>query len=170
MTRGFLVWRIRRRQHTIYPSFFTVQPMTRVIIALTTNKVGDSMELQAKLDDQGRIRLSGMDVWEQVLQESHRRPVLVFKHSATCPISAEAYKQWMSVVEDPGDAPQVLHSYLIVQEDRPVSNAIAERLGVRHESPQAILIHRGQPVWHTSHSAITRTALQQALAATAGDK
>lgn len=125
-----------------------------------------AMSFQAHADSQGRIRLTSVKLFEDALQESHSRQVLVFKHSATCPISSEAHEQWMSVVNDPETTPAPIHTYLIVQEDRPVSNEIAERLGVRHESPQAILLHHGQPVWHTSHLAITRSALQQALAET----
>ncbi len=54
--------------------------------------------------------------------------------------------------------------YLVsVQRARAVSNAIAERLGVRHASPQALLVRAGGVRWHTSHLAITVAALQAAV-------
>jgi bacillithiol system protein YtxJ len=48
--------------------------------------------------------------------------------------------------------------------DRAVARSIAERCGVRHESPQAILFEAGRPVWHASHGAITLGALHAAWA------
>lgn len=119
--------------------------------------------LQQHADSQGKIRLTSVELFDAALEQSGERPVLIFKHSATCPISAAAHEEWLSVVSDPGDTPAPVHTYLIVQEDRPVSNEIAERLGVRHESPQAILLKDGRPVWHTSHQAITRSALLEAI-------
>jgi bacillithiol system protein YtxJ len=43
-----------------------------------------------------------------------------------------------------------------------VSNAIAARFGVRHASPQALLVRDGEVQWHTSHLAITVKALHGA--------
>jgi bacillithiol system protein YtxJ len=44
---------------------------------------------------------------------------------------------------------------------RSLSDAAAMRLGLRHQSPQAILIEEGTPVWHASHSSITAAALEE---------
>jgi bacillithiol system protein YtxJ len=44
-----------------------------------------------------------------------------------------------------------------------LSNAIAERFGVRHETPQALLIKDGRVVWHASHWSITSDSLTEAL-------
>ena len=39
---------------------------------------------------------------------------------------------------------------------RPVyARALADRLGIRHQSPQIILLAGGKPVWHASHGAVT---------------
>jgi hypothetical protein len=38
----------------------------------------------------------------------------------------------------------------------------SKRLGVRHETPQAILLRDGKPVWKASHFRITADALAQA--------
>ncbi len=53
-----------------------------------------------------------------------------------------------------------------VIEERPVSLAVAERIGVPHQSPQAILIRDGKGVWHDSHWRITVETLKQAVAQT----
>ena len=92
---------------------------------------------------------------EQVLARSHNEPVILFKHSTTCPISASAYRQ-MSRVE--GDV-----SLVVVQRARDVSNEIEARTGVRHESPQAIILRNGEAVWTASHFDITSDAVEKAV-------
>lgn len=53
--------------------------------------------------------------------------------------------------------------WLRVREDRAVSDAVEERLGVKHESPQIILFYEETPLWHTSHGQITRENIQEAV-------
>ena len=43
----------------------------------------------------------------------------------------------------------------MVQDARGLAQRIAERFGIRHESPQAIVLYRGEPVDHASHSGVT---------------
>ena len=50
-----------------------------------------------------------------------------------------------------------------IQRARDVSGAVAERTGVRHQSPQALLIRDGKVVWYASHYSIQATAIDQAL-------
>jgi bacillithiol system protein YtxJ len=80
---------------------------------------------------------------EELFQKSHEAPVLVFKHSTTCPISAAAYRQIEGVEADV--------NIIVVQTARGVSNELASRTGIRHESPQAIVLKDGKPVYHASH-------------------
>ena len=42
-----------------------------------------------------------------------------------------------------------------VREGRDVSQALATRVGVHHESPQVLLVDRGEVVWHATHYRIT---------------
>jgi len=59
------------------------------------------------------------------------------------------------------DAP----AYLVdVRAERPQSQLIAARAGVRHESPQIIILRRGSAVWSASHGAITAGAIQRNFA------
>jgi len=92
---------------------------------------------------------------ERLLTRSHTEPVILFKHSTTCPISASAYRQ-MSQVE--GDV-----SLVVVQRARDVSNEIAALTGIRHESPQAIVLRNGEAVWNASHFDITSDAVEKAV-------
>lgn len=52
---------------------------------------------------------------------------------------------------------------VVVQESRPVSDEIADTLDLRHETPQAILLHEKEPVFEASHFDVTVDALQEAL-------
>ena len=97
---------------------------------------------------------------EQLLAQSKNDPVLIFKHSTQCPISSQAYDEFTDFAE--GVRNLVCGAVLVI-ENRKLSNAIAERFGVRHESPQALLIKDGRVVWHASHWSITSDSLSDAL-------
>ncbi|PLS02041.1 bacillithiol system redox-active protein YtxJ [Neobacillus cucumis] len=81
------------------------------------------------------------------------------KHSLTCPISLAAYKEYEKFAGTNEDAPTY---YLAVQDSRPLSNEIAERFEIKHESPQAILFSEGKAVWNASHWKITSRSLTDA--------
>jgi bacillithiol system protein YtxJ len=99
---------------------------------------------------------------EAAIEESRERPVLLFKHSRTCGISCEAYDELRSHLDTV--PPGAVYKVITVQSHRQVSDEAAARLGVRHETPQAILLRDGQPVWKASHFRITAAALADALA------
>ena len=84
---------------------------------------------------------------------------LLFKHSRTCSISAAAFEEYA----DFRTQSDVATGWLDVSARRTLSQWVAESTGIRHQSPQAILFVRGQPVWNASHHAITGRALAQAL-------
>ena len=108
-------------------------------------------------------QISDPEVVDDLLARSHQRPVWIFKHSLTCGTSAGArrrYEQYAATRPD-DDADFTL---LEVQRARPLSQAVAAATGVRHQSPQAILLRGGRAVWSTSHGAITAEAMQRALA------
>ncbi|WP_407309288.1 bacillithiol system redox-active protein YtxJ [Desulfosporosinus sp. SB140] len=98
---------------------------------------------------------------EAALEESCRRKVLIFKHSTQCPISAHAWQEVRNYIQQTSDDVQV--AMIKVIESRSVSNQAAKDLGVKHESPQVILLNNKNVVWHTSHQAITLINLIQAL-------
>lgn len=52
--------------------------------------------------------------------------------------------------------------YLIVQEERELSNYIEEKTGIKHESPQAFYFVNGEASWHESHDNITVSSLAKA--------
>jgi len=102
--------------------------------------------------------LSGLDA---AIDESRERPVLLFKHSRFCGVSCEALDELQSHISR-HDGPTA-YKMITVQTHRPISDAAASRLGIRHETPQAILLRDGKVVWNASHFRITADQLDQVL-------
>ena len=89
--------------------------------------------------------------------------VVIYKHSKRCGISSAAVLEVRHFAETHADVPV----YMVdVVAQRPLSRTIADRLGVRHASPQAILVRNGEPVWNTSHFRVTARAIEKAVAST----
>src|SRR3954470_22299657 len=99
---------------------------------------------------------------DAAIAESRERPVLLFKHSRYCGVSCEALDELQSHIEARAED-GVSYKMITVQTHRPVSDAAAQRLGLRHETPQAILLRDGKVVWNASHFRITAIQLAQAL-------
>jgi bacillithiol system protein YtxJ len=101
----------------------------------------------------------------RLLEASQRRPLLVFKHSFSCGISAEALDEILAHLDE--SRTDVNYAMVTVQTHRDVSNAIARELGVRHETPQALLVLDGRVVWSASHFRVTAQAVGAAIQAAA---
>lgn len=112
--------------------------------------------LGKKLEDLENVR----DL-DRALLESSERPVLLFKHSLTCPISWRAFDELRSYLNNAD--PRVSFKVITVQTARAVSNETASRLELEHESPQAIIVRNGRERWNASHSDITASSLDQAI-------
>jgi bacillithiol system protein YtxJ len=116
--------------------------------------------------------LEHIDELHRLLAESDSRPVLLFKHSHTCGVSLEALDELVAHLNDRGadaSAPRTSaaqYAMVTVQTHRAVSNAVAQKLGVRHETPQALLIRDGRVVWSASHFRVTAAAVEGAIAGT----
>jgi len=111
--------------------------------------------------DNNLKELQSIEELNQALAESSERPVLLFKHSLTCPISARAFRQLKEHLEEV--TPSVAYKLITVQTARSVSNEAEARLGIQHETPQAILVRNGHPVWNASHFDITAETIQEAI-------
>lgn len=97
---------------------------------------------------------------DAIKEKSQQQPVLIFKHSTRCSISAAALnrleRSWKE--EDLSDlAPY----YLDLINHRNISNRIASDFQVIHESPQALLIHKGNVIYHASHMSISYQDLKE---------
>lgn len=96
----------------------------------------------------------------QIKEESTRQPVLIFKHSTTCSISAMALSR---MERNWSDQLGVKPYYLDLQANRRISNDVSQEFGVEHESPQVLLIRNGECVYDASHMGISFAGLQQAV-------
>ena len=97
--------------------------------------------------------------WTEALDRSSEGPVLVFKHSATCPVSGTANQEMHELAGE--DLVPIYR--VVVQDSRAVSNEIASELDVRHETPQAILVQDQEAVFDTSHFNVTEDTLREEL-------
>ncbi len=81
---------------------------------------------------------------------------IIFKHSTMCGISARAHDETERfLVENPEHAVYKVE----VLESRQVSDYVEAKTGVRHASPQLLVLHSGEVVWHVSHAGVTAEAI-----------
>jgi bacillithiol system protein YtxJ len=97
---------------------------------------------------------------------SAHRPVVVFKHSPICPISARALREFEAFLAKlPADAALgVAHIDVIAQ--RGLARGLTAELGIEHESPQALWFQGGALTWHDSHGQLTRARFASLLSGT----
>jgi bacillithiol system protein YtxJ len=98
---------------------------------------------------------------DRLLAQTADRPLLLFKHSLTCGTSAEALDELIDHLNE--DKLDARYAIVTVQSHREISNAVSARLGVRHETPQALLIRDGRVIWSASHFRVTAAAVQSAI-------
>ena len=98
---------------------------------------------------------------DALLERSKEHPCLIFKHSTRCSISAMALSRLESGWVLPQNQPEPWFLDLLAH--RELSSAIAESLGVQHQSPQVIVVRNGEAVYSASHSAISPQAIAAAL-------
>lgn len=103
--------------------------------------------------------LHSVEQLDAFLQQPGKR--ILFKHSTVCPISTAAYDEFQAYIQETG----VPAAVILVREDRPVSNEVEQRFGIKHESPQIFVLEDGQVKWHTSHWKITKQAIAEAIGA-----
>jgi bacillithiol system protein YtxJ len=104
--------------------------------------------------------LTSLGELDTALARSVARPIVIFKHSHTCGTSAQAYDE----IEDVLGRGLGAETFLVdVRAHRSLSQAIAARFNVRHESPQVLLIQNGAVRWHTSHFRVTADAIAAAV-------
>ncbi len=84
--------------------------------------------------------------------------VVLYKHSPICAVSTWSLREVQRFEREHPDA-AVYHIDVIHHRD--LSNWIAQHFGIRHESPQALVVRNGRDVWATSHSGITAAALRK---------
>ena len=127
------------------------------------NKIfGDSEHKDTRESSVKWKLLSELDQLDAIEQTSHTTPVVIFKHSTRCNISRMALKQFenhYSISQEDAEP-----YFLDLLEYRPVSNAVADKFNVVHQSPQLLLINNGVCVYTASHSDIDAEDLAKKVA------
>ncbi len=110
------------------------------------------------------IPLQEVSQIEELAQLSHTQPCVIFKHSTRCPISSMAKYR----LEENWDfkADEVNMYYLDLIQYRNLSNGVADRFSVHHESPQLILLRNGNCTYDASHLDITVSELRECFEST----
>lgn len=96
----------------------------------------------------------------KAIEESFTKDVVIFKHSTTCSISLMVKRR---LEEDWDDLENVIPYYLDLKSFRSISDEVAERFSVHHESPQILLIRQGECIYDASHFDITIAELKETL-------
>ena len=101
------------------------------------------------------FRIDDRTTLDNLISDSKQKTVLVFKHSNACPISARAYRE-MEKLDG-----QV--NLIEIQAVPDLSREVESMTGVRHESPQVILLRDGKAVWNASHFDVNVSSVSKAL-------
>ena len=106
----------------------------------------------------GWIQLTDLGQLNEIVDSSTDKVVVIFKHSTRCSISRMVLKQFENEF-DLQD--KVVPYFLDLLEHRDISNEIATRFEVQHQSPQLIVIKDGKAVYNASHESIDAEKLEQ---------
>ncbi|KQX15447.1 bacillithiol system redox-active protein YtxJ [Flavobacterium sp. Root420] len=121
---------------------------------------GNSDNSESQKSNVNWIPLTNLAQLNDIENISNVKPIVIFKHSTRCSISRFALKQF----EREYDLEETVDAFFLdLIEHRDVSNEIASKFGVYHESPQLILIKNGKAVYDVSHSDINADALKSKI-------
>lgn len=123
-------------------------------------KLFGSSEDENKASKMEWKQLTDIGQLDAIVEESNTKPVAIFKHSTRCSVSRMALRHFESDfdLED-----KITPYFLDLLEHRDISNEIATRFGVEHQSPQLILISRGKSAYDASHNSIEAEDLKRYL-------
>lgn len=128
----------------------TIMGFLNTIFSSSDENQSDSKVGWRQLADLGQLN--------EIVAESANKPVIIFKHSTRCGVSRMVLKQF----EKEFDLHEKITPYFLdLLEHRNISNEIASRFGVFHQSPQLIVIKDGNAVFNDSHGSIDAGKLEQ---------
>ena len=103
-------------------------------------------------------KLETAEALNEMIHQSFESPLIVYKHSSRCSISTLALSRLHS------DNYEVELYFLDIISFRKISNQIENRFKVIHQSPQLLIIHKGECVFNTSHLGISASVVEKQLA------
>jgi bacillithiol system protein YtxJ len=129
-------------------------------MTLFSSLFGNSENQNSSESKMNWIQLTDLGQLNKISLLSNEKPVIIFKHSTRCSISRMALKQF----ENEFDSKDEVEVYFLdLLEHRDISNEIATRFNVYHQSPQLLLIKEGKSVYDVSHSDIDAVELKGKL-------
>ena len=123
------------------------------------NKIFGSNEQEENLVKVNWVPLNDLDVIEEAIALSYEKPVVLFKHSTRCSISRFALKQFENEYDLSKE--QIEPFFLDLLNHRDISNEIATRFNIEHQSPQMIVLKGGVAVFSSTHSDIEAGILKK---------
>ena len=129
-------------------------------MSVFSNLFGSSEKQESSNSKINWIPLTSTEQLDEIVTFSNQKQVVIFKHSTRCSISRMALKRFESEydLEDQVDA-----YFLDLLAHRDISNEIASRFNIHHQSPQLLLIKGGKSVYDVSHSDIDAQELKGKL-------
>ena len=118
---------------------------------------GDSENKNNNTSKINWIELTDLGQLNEIMDLSHQQSVIIFKHSTRCSISRMVLKQFENEYDLEGS---VTPYFLDLLNHRDISNEIATRFEVYHQSPQLLLIKEGKSIYDASHSDIDALELK----------
>ena len=131
-------------------------------MGLLNNIFGNKNSTDKKMEnDIPWISLNSLSQLEEIEKNSEKRVQVIFKHSTTCGISRMVMNMFKGSYNFSEN--QIDLYYLDLLSFREVSNGVAEKFMVTHQSPQLLVIKNGTVVAHDSHGAINEISLEKFL-------
>jgi bacillithiol system protein YtxJ len=106
-----------------------------------------------------KLTITSNEDLENLKKRSYERDVLIFKHSTRCNISADA----LAHMESAWKKDDVPFYYLDLLSHRDISDKIEIDFGVRHQSPQVLLIRKGECIYNESHWRIDAKKIEEVI-------
>ena len=120
-----------------------------------SNKDGESKQEEAS----PWIMLTALEQLDDIAKKSVSRTQVIFKHSTTCGVSRmvlNGFERNPVFKENSAD-----FYFVDLHRHRDISNEVAQKYQVHHQSPQLLVIRNGQTVAHDSHGGVNEIALEK---------
>ncbi len=124
------------------------------------DKIFGGSEEENKDSKIGWRQLTDLGQLNEILEISNEKPVVIFKHSSRCSVSRMALRNFESEFDLEG---KVTPYFLDLLNHRDISNEIASKFEVEHQSPQLLLISKEKCIYDASHNAIEVESLHRYL-------
>ena len=108
------------------------------------------------------IKLVNEETLDSIKNDSAIKPVVLFKHSTRCSISATALSR-LERAWSKEEMAEIKYYYLDLLNYRNISQKIESVFGIGHESPQLLIISNGSCVYNSSHMSINYQEIKQQL-------